>query len=325
MTLKVKEAMAPAADTPVSRCRICGSDRIAFYAMMTDNGHLRRADIKLPVYRCRACDVFFLNPPPPADVGREYFAQAYANEVRGSLYYNNEFKDRVSELRLKLLADYGTTGGTLLDIGCGKGQFVYAARKGGWDAWGVELDEGACEYARRQFGLETVLPGTVADAALPGTFDVVTLWDVIEHVPDPVQCLREAFDHLAPSGLIIVRTGNIRSWSFDRNPSRWWAFGSDHRFYFSPGSLSHALSAAGFRVLDVLNREIVERPDKERGDDIADTPWRHGLAAIRRSPAKLSKAGSYVRNRLVRSRGQRKYGSHYHTSIMTVIARPGRG
>jgi SAM-dependent methyltransferase len=285
-----------------------------------DNGHLRSQDVRLPVDRCADCDLFFLNPPPPADIGREYFAETYAAENSGNPYYTDEFKDKVGDIRAKLLAQYGQSSGRLLDVGCGKGHFVRSARKAGWDAWGVELDEGACDYARTHLGLDTVFAGSVDHGSLPEVFDAVTLWDVIEHVHDPLESLRGAAGKLRDAGWLVVRTGNIRSWTFDRNRKKWWAFGSDHRFYFSPGSLTRALELSGFKVVAVLNQEKTERPDKKRSAGLTDTRLSDGLRAIGRSPGKLAQLGSYMGAKLRRMAGERKYGEHYATSIMTIVA-----
>lgn len=300
-------------------CHICGSGRIVPFMAATDNGHLRRSDVTLPVYRCRDCDIVFLNPPPPAEIGREYFAEAYAGHAAGNIYYDDGFKERTSQLRLDVLSRYGAPGRTLLDVGCGKGQFVSVARRNGWDAWGVEFDSGACEYARSHFGLQTVLNGSVDHPGLPQPFDVVTLWDVIEHVPDPVEIFRQAVARLRKGGLIVVRTANIRSWAFDRHRAQWWAFGSDHRFYFSPHSLGVAMQRAGLLVLDTLNREPAERPDKQRSRDISETAFGDALLSVSQSPAKVAKIGRYGRNLVRRLAGQWRYGSHYQTSIMTVL------
>ena len=304
-----------------SVCHVCGSPKVVPFMTATDNGHLRDANIKLPVYQCRACDVFFLNPPPPAELGREYFATAYAKNTEGNVYYDDGFKQRISMLRLDLIAGRGAASGRLLDVGCGKGQFVQAARTRGFDAWGVELDAGACAYARNHFTLATVLNGSLDHPDLPREFDVVTLWDVIEHVPDPVGILKQSLGRLRPGGLIVVRTGNIRSWSFDRGRERWWAFGADHRFYFSPESLSAALRLAGFEVDAVVNCETTERPDKRKSRDISDTSVAEGLLSVTKSPKKLAKTGTYATNLVRRTWGGLRYGAHYQTSIMTVIAR----
>jgi SAM-dependent methyltransferase len=301
-------------------CPVCSSSRIVPFMTVTDNGHLRSLDIKLPVYRCRACDVFFLNPPPPAEIGREYFAEAYAGDGSKNIYYNDEFKDRTSRVRLELLSKQAPPGRRLLDVGCGKGQFVRVARSEGWDAWGVELDAGACAYAKDTLGLDTVLNGSLDHSDLPAQFDVVTLWDVIEHVPDPVDIFRQALRRLRPGGIVAVRTANIRSWGFDRHRSRWWAFGSDHRFYFSPHSLGVAMNRAGLTVAAVVNGESAERPDKRPSRDIADTSFSEGFRSVSKSPAKIAKLGRYGVNLVRRIIGDWRYGSHYRMSLRTVYA-----
>jgi SAM-dependent methyltransferase len=315
MALSAEEASAARHDCPV-----CGSARIRPFLIAADNGHLRRTDIALPVHRCASCDIFFLNPPPPAEVGQQYFADAYAHE-RSNLYYDDAFKERTARLRLELIARYGVSAGRLLDVGCGKAQFVDVARKGGWDAWGCELDAGACDYARSHYGLETVVNGMMNHPDLPAQFDVITLWDVIEHVPDPVDVLRQMAARLRPGGIALIRTANIRSWAFDKRREGWWAFGSDHRFYFSPGSLSAAMARGGLEVVDVVNREPAERPDKGTSKDISQTPVSEGLANVGRNPAKLLKVGHYVQNRVRRTLGVWRYGAHYDTSIMTMVGR----
>ena len=313
----------PGAAARVASCPVCASARIAPFMVVSDNGHLRSENVKLQVFRCAGCDLLFLNPAPPPEIGRQYFAEAYRTDSGSNIYYKDEFKERASSLRLDLITSY-RSGSRLLDVGCGKGQFVQVAKARGWDAWGVELDEGACVYASERLGLTTVLNGSLDHEQLPGEFDVVTLWDVIEHVPDPVGILRSASKKLRTGGLIVVRTANVRSWTFDKHRHKWWAFGSDHRFYFSPGSLSVAMRSAGFDAIQVFNRELTERPDRRRSRDISETGMTEGLKVLARSPAKLGKAGLYVRNLARRLSGELRHGEHYHTSIMTVVAEKNR-
>ena len=291
------DSATPASSSAMSaRCRLCGSSDIAPFLDVADNGHLRRADVRLSVWTCHGCDVCFLNPFPPAELGAQYFAESYAAPAK-SLYYDDSFKERVSATRLEALGRLKPVGRRLLDVGCGKGQFVGVARRQGWDAWGVEFDAGAVQNAR-EAGLTSVYEGSIDHSALPSAFDVITLWDVIEHLQDPRAVLRQTCERLSPGGLLAVRTGNIRSYRFAKNPAKWWAFGVDHRFYFSPASLSNALMATGFSVAEVLNLEPLERPDKAQ-------------PRLRDDPRHL------VRHLL----GQLRHGAHYWTSLMTVVAR----
>ena len=278
-----------------SSCRICGSNSIRAYLQVPDNGHLRTAEVQLSVWCCEACDICFLNPFPAPELGARYFAESYKAENK-SLYYDDEFKARVSRVRLDILRKRHPSARTLLDVGCGKGQFVAVARQDGWEAWGVELDAGAVATAQSR-GLHTVLQGSVDHASLPEAFDVITLWDVIEHLQNPASLLGDIYKRLAPGGLIAVRTANIRSALFARNPKKWWAFGVDHRFYFSPRSLTQTLNTAGYSVKEILDLERVERPEKRR-------------LSLLSNPKQIPR---HLRNLA-------RYGKSYRSSLMTCIA-----
>jgi SAM-dependent methyltransferase len=94
--------------------------------------------------------------------------------------------------------------GRLLDVGCATGLFLNAMRGRGWDVHGVELSPYAADYARRTFGLD-VFTGTVQEAAYPNhSFDIVTMWDVLEHVNDPKQTLAEVVRILRPGGMLAL-------------------------------------------------------------------------------------------------------------------------
>jgi len=109
--------------------------------------------------------------------------------------------------------------------------------------------------------------------------------------------LTQAVGRLAPGGVLAVRTANIRSAAFAKNPLKRWAFGVDHRFYFSPASLTAALEAAGLAVCDILNLEPLERPYGKRRLSLSRDP-RHVVRHLL----------NYMR-----------YGNNYWTSLMTII------
>ncbi len=100
--------------------------------------------------------------------------------------------------------------GRLLDVGCGLGFFVKRAGAcAGWEAVGYEISPDAVRYARERLGLENVCCGRVEGASLPdGSFDLITLWDVIEHLPEPDALLQELARLLAPGGILFLHTPN---------------------------------------------------------------------------------------------------------------------
>jgi SAM-dependent methyltransferase len=139
--------------------------------------------------------------------------------------------------------------GRYLDVGCGSGAALGAARALGWQVAGIEMSGAAAAKALRFTG--EVYTGDVLSAPFPpGRFDVVTAFHVLEHVADPVAMLRRMLGWLAPGGLLIVEVPNAgglgaqlfgRAWSAIELPR--------HLSHFSPDSLGRAVALAGGRVV----------------------------------------------------------------------------
>jgi 2-polyprenyl-3-methyl-5-hydroxy-6-metoxy-1,4-benzoquinol methylase len=140
-------------------------------------------------------------------------------------------------------------GERLLDVGCGNGEYLDNMRRAGWEVTGVEPDEESVRMGRSHFGLE-IHHGVLEDVCLPeGTFDVITMQHVVEHLSDPVQTLQSAYSLLRPGGRLVVVTPNVDSLA-RRLFSRHWASWDPprHLFLFSNRTLRRALTEAGFNV-----------------------------------------------------------------------------
>ncbi len=132
-------------------------------------------------------------------------------------------------------------------MGAYTGVFVEIAARHGWDAWGVEPSAWAVEEARRQ-GLQMVL-GTLEDGSFPASsYSVVTLWDVIEHVDNPLLTLQAAWRALEPGGYLVVHTMDLNSLFARLMGKRWPWFMEMHLTYFTRATLYAMLVKAGFSV-----------------------------------------------------------------------------
>jgi len=159
----------------------------------------------------------------------------------------------------------------LLDVGSSRGIFLDIARKSGWDVMGIEPSASEARYATENFDLLTYI-GTLEEASLPGNdFDVVTLWDVIEHLKDPSATMAEVFRVLRPGGMTFVLTPNHDSLitlllriayrlTAHRLPLERLLYPPVHLYYFTPRTLSDLLRRAGFEIKRVCNAPL--HPEK---------------------------------------------------------------
>lgn len=201
------------------------------------------------VVRCDACKLIYLNPRARA----ELIEQGYARSVDPTFLTQDEGRIRTFKRSLRRLC--GRQGLTpsrdvrVLDVGCAGGAFPKAAHDLGFSVVGVEPSAWLASEGRRRHGLD-LRAGTLEQQDLPASsFDLVTMWDVIEHLTRPDRVLAEARRVLAPDGLLAVNypdhDGLVRrlmGW-------RWPFFLSVHLIYFTPRTLTLLLEQAGFEVL----------------------------------------------------------------------------
>jgi 2-polyprenyl-3-methyl-5-hydroxy-6-metoxy-1,4-benzoquinol methylase len=140
---------------------------------------------------------------------------------------------------LNLLSSHGD-GRTILDVGCGKGDFVDAAIEQGYLCEGIDLAEPAVDIARG-FGLPVYRRDFYSEEIKEGSWDMVTLFEVIEHLPDPLGFVKRAESVVKPGGLIYITTPNFNSLDRRVLGSDWNAIHREHLIYFTPSSLLDAI------------------------------------------------------------------------------------
>lgn len=242
-----------------TNCNLCNSNDAALLypstlPQSTDRAHNVEAlqcthpgyGVHGPVVKCRHCGLVYINPRPNGDDVLDDY-----KDVVDELYVE-EREGRVLTFRRHLRPLERIVGPPdgkrLLDVGCHIGVFVDVAQQGGWDAWGVEPSRWAAEQAQAQ-GLK-VVNGTLATFGFEdASFDVITLWDVIEHLPDPKGELRQVYRLLEPGGVVVIHTIDIES-LFARIMGRRWPWLMEmHLYYFAPRTLRRMLEEIGFEVI----------------------------------------------------------------------------
>ncbi|NHZ72592.1 MAG: methyltransferase domain-containing protein [Aquificales bacterium] len=238
-------------------CDLCGQDNynIRYPATLNENN-----DIEVDAFRCtnpgyghhpqivvcQNCGYVYANPRWSEDE----LIQAYA-AVEDETYVI-ERVGRVLTFKKHLAHMEKWTGSgngrSLLDIGAYIGVFVEEAQKSGWDAVGVEPSDWAAVEAQKR-GLNIIV-GTQDAPELEGkTFDVVTMWDVIEHVDSPAAEMAKAYHLLKPGGWFVMHTMDIDSLTAKLMGGRWPWFMDMHMHYFSQKSMAQMLERNGYEVV----------------------------------------------------------------------------
>jgi len=198
------------------------------------------------IFECAGCGLLSSDGPT-----EENLLAAYS-EVEDALYLQEE-QGRLATFhrRLKRLEKQHRPPGRLLDVGAYTGALVAVAQERGWRAAGVEPSRWAVAQARAR-GLE-VFQGTLESSGLADeSFDVVTMWDVIEHVFNPLLLLRSAARVLKPGGIVVVHTMDAGSLAARLMRSRWPWLMEMHLHYFTRRTLARALEQSGFAILEIF-------------------------------------------------------------------------
>lgn len=238
-------------------CNICGSsDSTLLYpstlTSLTPNSDDFRCTsaaygVHPPIVRCNICGLVYANPRWEASLISESYTV-----VEDPLYIE-EREGRVLTFHRNLapfekLVSQNATTRRMLDVGCHIGVMVELAQEHGWEAWGVEPSTWASEHARSR-GLH-IITGTLTDAQLPENyFDLVTMWDVIEHLSDPAREIGNAYRVLKPGGILAIHTINIESLFARLLGKRWPWLMEMHLYFFSPRTLKRLMEQSGYEVI----------------------------------------------------------------------------
>jgi len=229
-------------------CNFCGSDNASLVHTLRD------IRLGLPgeftLVRCDKCGLRYLNPRPDWKELAAYYPAEYQPyiAVAGQRAPWIDWAEWFGLDRRCRAITRRRPEGQLLDVGCATGRFLDEMhRHGRWEVYGVELVSLAAEYARQRFGLD-VFCGTLTEAAYASDrFDVVTMWDVLEHVADPTAQLLEVLRILKPGGLMVLRIPDPLSWEAQCFGPTWVGYDAPrHLFGFPRHILTHQLAGLGF-------------------------------------------------------------------------------
>ena len=194
------------------------------------------------LYQCDPCAVAFVHPVPPSNGDSGLYAESYYSRFGKIL----EWASRRLLISKRKRIEAFARKGKILDFGCGKGEFLREMQRAGWDVRGVESSDSARKILPPPLGR---LVFKELSALSSERFEVITLWHVLEHLPNPKRTLAEIIPLLKKDGLLFAAVPNLASWEAGFGGADWFHLDLPrHLVHFRPEGLAKILNGLGFDV-----------------------------------------------------------------------------
>jgi 2-polyprenyl-3-methyl-5-hydroxy-6-metoxy-1,4-benzoquinol methylase len=237
-------------------CWVCGSHDVRTWKRRSIERPLAPDDLRitdarygstLALMRCGACEFIFA-----VDEQLDVLTSLYERLIDPAYVESRDPRTLQMRWLVERIQQVAPRARTLLDVGAGAGLLVAEARRCGLDALGIEPSHALVERARIDNGID-LLAGLFPHPQLYGrTFDIICVVDVIEHVTNPVQLLRDCAAALSPHGVLVVVTPDVGSVAARVMGKRWWHFRLAHVGYFNKASLRQAAARAALVPVDTF-------------------------------------------------------------------------
>ncbi len=213
------------------------------------------------IVQCEACGFRFTNPRPDEnEIGKYYESEEYISHSgtnRGvvnkiySIVRNYTIKQKVKLIN-KQLRTPNSELRTILDLGCGTGEFLNACKQNDWNVTGIEPSEVARKHAKESFGINPILPEELFGVK-EKQFNVITMWHVLEHIHQLHKTIEQINKILADDGAFIVAVPNCNSFDAKKYGEHWAGYDVPrHIHHFTKKDIKKLFSRFGFKLEEVL-------------------------------------------------------------------------
>ena len=195
------------------------------------------------VVKCKRCGLIYTNPR----LNQDLIFKGYSMGEDPTFVSQAKGREITFARSLNYIEKHAKKG-KILDIGTAGGTFLHVAKQRGWEVYGLEPNKWLCDWGKKQYGID-ISHKSLFDQQYPDNFfDVVTLYDVLEHMGDPKRTLQECNRILKPGGILVVNYPDIGSWLSRLMRRRWIFLLSVHIYYFTRPTIKAMLAKTGFKV-----------------------------------------------------------------------------
>lgn len=232
----------PSKTSAQDSCPVCHASSAVHYLTTTDRFHAGSEEYHL--HRCHECScVWLANPPVPEEMGQHYSSDYHkAITLSGESSPESRWgwaRDAIRKYH---------NAGSILDVGCSSGAFLSVMNDGSWKLFGIEMESSTAQRAESSTGARVFVGDALAAPFAANSFDVITSFDLLEHVYHPMNFLAKVHEWLKPGGIYFVAVPNVDSWEARLFKSYWYGLELPrHLTHFSPRSLRQAMASLKFK------------------------------------------------------------------------------
>lgn len=234
--------------TEAINCPLCSCDSYRYYDSLDG----------WQIVACNECDLKYTNPRPTIDSLPEYYSESYFQDERhvGKFYEKDgtlKKKDTSPYInRIQDVENFVTQRGSLLEVGAARGGFLNVLKDRGWKVKGLDISQDAVDFGKKEYGLD-MFCGHFTDMPVDEKYDVICMYQTLEHLPDPGAVIAKSASLLNPWGLFIAEIPNLNAFDMKINKERR-RLSYDlprHLNHFSVKVLSKHLRSNGFEVINI--------------------------------------------------------------------------
>ncbi|AQG82610.1 methyltransferase [Spirosoma montaniterrae] len=287
----------------VLACPLCNTTRFSPFLVCRD---YLVSQQDFAIQQCDNCGLRLTNPRPDlSEIGNYYKSYAYVshNDQGGGLINSiyRTVRSYTLKSKLSLLNKLNAGVGSLLDVGCGTGAFLETCQNGGWKIAGMEPDADAREVAEKKLNL-SIAPSLDSISSELKQFDSITLWHVLEHIPNLGETLEQLRQLLTEQGTLIIAVPNSDSYDATHYGRYWAAYDVPrHLYHFTPATMKQLVEKHGMRIqkqipmnFDAFYIALLSTKYRKGNTDYINSGWTGLVSNLKASTSGHSSSITYI-------------------------------